>query len=826
MPQLNQTRQRERTGSLHLLKQTKQNFILPVAVILSLFILAEVNYPLLKPQSALALFAMLGLIVIFLKYPLHPRFAENRICQIVDFVLVGSVIICFGYVVLQTEPIFKRFWLNDVFLGERASAEHILDFYIGGFGLLLILEATRRAIGLTLPLLAIIFLLYASFGYASFGQLLPSWLFPHLALFAMLGLIVIFLKYPLHPRFAENRICQIVDFVLVGSVIICFGYVVLQTEPIFKRFWLNDVFLGERASAEHILDFYIGGFGLLLILEATRRAIGLTLPLLAIIFLLYASFGYASFGQLLPSWLFPHRGYSIQRIISQTFLHGGVFGVALRVMFTYVFLFVLFGTFLEQTGATGYILNLARRIFGTSSGSPAKVAVIGSGMMGSLSGSAVANTATTGTFTIPLMRSVGFKPAIAGGIEAAASSGGALVPPIMGAAAYMMLEIVPCVTYLEIIRAALLPAILYYTALLLIVHFYAKRNINTTPNSIQTVAAEDHRDPEKHNVVDPTLFPSISDEENNVPENLPKEKLSKMQGVVFFAAFLTLIVFLLMGASPFRAVSWSLLVVLIVSIFHSKTRVGISGITKSMENAGHSGVSLIAAASCVGIILGVVTLTGVGSKLPRVLIPLAETNLILALFLLMISTIILGMGLPSSVCYLLMAILVGPVLLDLGVVPLAAHFFIFYFGMMSMVTPPVALAAYTAAAIADAGIMQTAFAAFRFALVGFALPYAFVLRPELLWISAEGGNPDLWVVLINLFWTLVGTVIFAASIAGYAFREVSLWERCVMFIAVAILFFAPTEMNLMWIHVLTLLASVLIFYYNWRKGEISHENYT
>ncbi len=639
-----------------------------------------------------------------------------------------------------------------------------------------------------------------------------------LALFAMLGLVIVFLKYPLHPRFADSQLFQILDFVLVGSVILCFGYVVLQTEPIFKRIWLNGVFLGERASAEHILDYFVGGFGLLLILEATRRSIGVTLPLLAVIFLLYATFG-----KFLPSWLFPHGGYSIQRIIGQTFLHGGVFSVALRVMFTYVFLFVLFGTFLERTGATGYILNLARRIFGTSTGSPAKVAVIGSGMMGSLSGSAVANTATTGTFTIPLMRSVGFKPAIAGGIEAAASSGGALVPPIMGAAAYMMLEIVqPPVTYIEIIRAALLPAILYYTALLLIVHFYAKRTIHTTPNSIQTdVTSEETLAPGTPIVADPTLFPNRDAQEIHTPEKLPL-----MQGIVFFAAFLTLILFLLMGTTPFRAVSWGLLVVLVVSLFHSKTRVGIKGIFKAMENAGNSGVSLIAAASCVGIILGVVTLTGVGSKLPRVLLPLAETNLILALFLLMISTIILGMGLPSSVCYLLMAILVGPVLLDLGVVPLAAHFFIFYFGMMSMVTPPVALAAYTAAAIADANIMQTAFAAFRFALVGFALPYAFVLRPELLLLSADGGNPVIWAILINLLLTLAGTVILAASIAGYAFKEVSLWERCVMFIAAAILFFTPTQINLMWIHGITLLASVFIFYYNWRKAEINHENYT
>ena len=252
----------------------------------------------------------------------------------------------------------------------------------------------------------------------------------------------------------------------------CFGYVLTQTESLFQFSWINGQSLGNRAGLEDALDHVVGLIGLILVLEATRRAIGFTLPLLAFVFLIYAAYGY-----ILPDWLFPHRGYNWERIVSQTYLHSqGVFGIALKVMFTYVFLFVLFGTVLEETGATGYILNTARRIFRRSTGGPAKVAVISSGMMGSLSGSAVANTATTGTFTIPLMRSTGFRPTVAGGIEAAASSGGALVPPIMGAGAYMMLEIVePAVTYLEIIKAALIPAILYYAALLLIVHFHAKR---------------------------------------------------------------------------------------------------------------------------------------------------------------------------------------------------------------------------------------------------------------------------------------------------------------------------------------------------------------
>ncbi len=646
-----------------------------------------------------------------------------------------------------------------------------------------------------------------------------------LALFAMLGLIVVFLKYPIHSRFADNRFFQILDFALIGSVIVCFGYVLSQTEPIFQAFWLDGQSLGDRAGAEALQDYIVGGLGLILILEATRRSIGMTLPLLSLAFLLYASFG-----QFMPDWLFPHRGYSVQRIVSQVFLHSqGAFGIALRVMFTYVFLFVLFGTLLERTGATDYVLNLARRVFGSSAGAPAKVAVLGSGMMGSLSGSAVANTATTGTFTIPLMRRSGFQPEVAGGIEAAASSGGALMPPIMGAAAYMMLEIVePAVTYLEIIRAALLPAVLYYTGMLCMVHFSAQ--LASRKLAIEKSAKSRRR---VHN----------SEETSEDAQAEKRGKLLTVQGGIFLAAFIALIGFLLMGATAFRAVSWSLLVVGTISLLDflvrkirkqhapTETRFGISDLRKGVdfivapcERAAQSGVSLIAAAACVGIILGVVTLTGIGTKLPSAILPLASTNLMLALFFLMISTIILGMGLPSSVCYLLMAILVGPVLLDLGVVPLAAHFFIFYFGMMSMVTPPVALAAYAAAAIAGSGIMATGFAAFRFALVGFALPYAFVLRPTLLWLNSDGGTPALWAVFGNFSLTLVGTVVLAAAIAGYVFNRLSLWTRGILFAAAVVLFFIPTRIQFVWIHGIVIVASIAIFYYNWRKKEAPHED--
>ena len=605
----------------------------------------------------------------------------------------------------------------------------------------------------------------------NYPQLTPQ---SQLAIFALLGLVLVFLKYPVHARVADKKPFQVLDFILAGAVFLCFGYVLIQSEPVFQSYWLEGVALGNRAGMEQGLDHVMGLVGLVLVLETTRRAIGLTLPLLALAFVFYAAYGYA-----MPDGLFPHRGYDWQRIVSQTFLHSqGVFGIALNVMFTYVFLFVLFGTVLEQTGATGYILDTARRLFRNSTGGSAKVAVVASGMMGSLSGSAVANTATTGTFTIPMMRSAGFKATVSGGIEAAASSGGALVPPIMGAGAYMMLEIVePAVTYLEIVKAAIIPAILYYVAVLLSVHFYAKR--------IGAVAQPD----------------------------VEVARPPRAQGVVFLVAFVVLIVLLVVGYTPFRAVSVALVGVLFCSAWSKHTRVGVSSFVRALEGAAHGGVSLIAAASCVGIIIGVVTLTGVGAKLPSALLPLAQNNLVLALLLLMVSTIILGMGLPSAVCYLLMATLVGPVLGDLGIVPLAAHFFIFYFGMMSMVTPPVALAAYTAAAIANASIMQTGMAAFRFALVGFALPYAFVLHPELLLLSDDG-----WATFGNVLMTLLGIIPLSASIAGFGFAPLNAWQRVVLLVAALILFLTPSGHMRFVLQGMALLAVGFVAILNWRFG--------
>jgi TRAP transporter 4TM/12TM fusion protein len=577
-----------------------------------------------------------------------------------------------------------------------------------------------------------------------------------LAIFAMLGMVLGFLSFPTSRRWKDSRVSAGLDVLLSFATAVTCLYVVVQTEPMFQGLWLDGRSLGDRAGAERAADFLIGLAGILLVLEVTRRSLGLALPVLAALFL-----GYAYFGSYFPDWLFPHRGYSVERIVAQTFLHSqGVFGTALKVMFTYVFLFVLFGAMLEVSGATQFIIDSARRLFRGSRGGAAKIAVLSSGLMGSLSGSAVANAATTGTFTIPLMRSSGFRPHIAAGVTAAASSGGALVPPVMGAGAYMMLEIIdPPVTYLQIVRAAMIPAFLYYLALFLIVHFYARRIGATKREDASTAATAENR----------------------------------FEGFVFFAALGSLIFFLLAGYTVFRAVTLALGVVLLASFFHPRTRIGLRRAGEAMAKAAQGGISLIAAAASVGIILGVVTLTGIGTKFPSMILQLAGESLPLALVLIMVGSIVLGMGLPSAVCYLLMATLIGSILSQLGIVPLAAHLFIFYFGMMSMVTPPVALAAYTAASIAGTGIMPSAFAAFRFALVGFTLPFMFVFRPELLLMTPSGGPPAFASVVVAVTIAILGIVPLAAGIAGCLWAPLSMASRASLLLASALLLYPGTD---------------------------------
>ena len=629
-----------------------------------------------------------------------------------------------------------------------------------------------------------------------------------LAVFGGFGLVLCFLG----AKPSEGRLGRIVDIVLAIAAVVCCGYLVVQSEA-----------LGQRAALYTTPDLVIGGLGMLLVLEAARRSVGWSLPILAVLFLLYA---HESVARSLPDWLFPHRGQDLQAIVGQSWLRSeGVFGTAMNVMFRYVFLFVLFGAVLEAAGATGWVIGVAQRLFGRKAGGPAKVAVLASGLMGSLSGSAVANAATTGTFTIPLMRGIGFSPAIAAGIEAAASSGGALVPPVMGAGAYMMLEIInrdPPVRFLEIVQAALVPAILYYLSIFLLVHFYAKRIDEGRGGS---AARSDQATP-------PEDAPSAA--------STPSAAVLSLEGLTFVGALGGLMALLFAGFSPFRAVSIATCFAMLMILVNPRT--GGSWLSRGVAAAAWAGLSvlahfvfpgqigwgeapiaglaallvglvvislrvhlwggrilalvrttaiggtpLVAAAACVGVIIGLVSRTGIGTGVPAAIIPLAGNSLFLALLAIMGCSLVLGMGLPSAVSYLLLATIIGPVFTDptLGVPILAAHLFIFYFGMMAMVTPPVALAAYATASIAGADVMRASLAAFRFALVGFTLPYMFVYRPALCLMNHDGGPAAPLAVAGAVAAAVVGIVALAAGMAGYLNARLSWPLRLVCFAAAA-----------------------------------------
>ncbi|QDV58493.1 TRAP transporter permease [Rosistilla oblonga] len=665
-----------------------------------------------------------------------------------------------------------------------------------------------------------------------------------LAVFVGVGLALCYLTFPLHKRFANVQSMRLIDVVLAIAAAGCCGYVVVQTEPLFESLWSDGISLGNRAGAETTADFVVGLIGLALVLEATRRSIGLIVPLLALFFVAHSYYCYGSLRYdwvAMPDWMLPHAGQNVKDIVSTTFLQSlGVFGPAASVMFKYVFLFVVFGAFLEMSGATQFIIDFATKVFGKIRGGPAMVSVVASGLMGSLSGSAVANAVTTGTFTIPMMRSARFPNYIAGGITAAAASGGALVPPVMGAGAYMMLELVqPQVTFLTIMKAALLPAILYYVSILAVVFLYSRR-----------LGAE-----------------GLDTQE------VSKKKLSGFEAMVFFGALGTLIGLLIAGFSPFRSVTGALAVILVfatlrkelaisasarwmaffsffaVLLLHQATIfvhdsvpsglqtfmasswihptsgefspllmvgsllesaiVGMFGLlifglihpawrpemTSAMTKSAKNGISLVAASACVGIIIGIVQQTGIATDFSSVIKGVVETNLFLALVGIMVCSLILGMGVPSVVCYLLMATLMGSLLGELGVIPLVAHLFIFYFGMMSMVTPPVALAGYASASIAEAPIMKTSFAAFRFSLVGFTLPFMFVYRPALCLLAPDGQSPTAFAIAHALTAATIGILALAGCIAGYFRNSLSVFERVLMFISAALLLAPITKIG-------------------------------
>jgi TRAP transporter 4TM/12TM fusion protein len=554
-----------------------------------------------------------------------------------------------------------------------------------------------------------------------------------LAVFLSFTLALTFIHFPLHPKRPDYRPFLWIDLILSALSFLIGLYILVE-------FW---DFI-ERVGLPTQWDMVCSFVALFLILEATRRAVGWPLLIIVFVFLLYTFVG-----QLLPLSL-SHKGYGLERITTTLYMtQNGIFGVALKTMAYFIFLFIAFGAFFGMSGGTEFFIDLATSIFGKLRGGPAKIAVVSSGMMGTISGSAVANTVTVGTFTIPLMKRIGFEGHVAGGVEATASSGGALMPPVMGAAAFVMAEYLR-IPYLSICKAALLPAILYYLSIFSIVHFYSlKMDIQGLPKK---------------------EIPNI--------KNILRKKW------IFLIPLFVLILTLTLDYSPRIAVLYTMLATVVMSLFKKESRMTPSRCLQALAQSGLDSVMVSCACAAAGIVIGVVLLTGMGQKITNLVLQLSSGSLIVALPVTMLASILFGMGLPTVVCYVLLAATAAPSLVELGVLPIAAHLYIFYFGMLCMVTPPVAFASYAAAGIAKADPMKTGFTAWRFALAGFLLPYMFVYNQSLLLM----GSP--LSIITAVFTSCIGIICLAAGIIGYLLKETNVPERIILLVA-AILLIKP-----------------------------------
>ena len=484
-------------------------------------------------------------------------------------------------------------------------------------------------------------------------------------------------------------------------------------------------------------DIFFGALGILLTLEAARRVVGLPILIIAATFLLYCYFG-----SYFPGFL-AHRGYSFERIVSHMyFTTEGIMGTPLGVSSTFIFLFLLFGAFLERTGIAKLFIDIANAIAGWASGGPAKVAVITSALEGTVSGSSVANTVGSGSFTIPMMKKLGYKPEFAGAVEAAASTGGQIMPPIMGAAAFLMAEFIG-IPYIEIAKAAIVPAFLYFTGIIIEVHLEAKKM------GLKGMSRSE--------------LPSIW-------------TVVRERGYLILP-LLAIIYVLVEGATPVRAAMVGLGLSVLAGAIRKETRMNASDFLNALEAGARGAVGVVIACATAGIIVGSVTLTGVGLKLANGLVAIAGGHLMLTLFFTMVASIILGMGAPTTANYVITSTIAAPALLLLGVNPLAAHMFVFYFGIVADITPPVALAAYAGAGIAKADPFKTGVTATKLAIGAFIVPYIFVLNPQMLLIGYTPVG-----LTINIITAVLGMFGIGAAMIGYMMGNLSWGMRLLFFI--------------------------------------------
>ena len=592
----------------------------------------------------------------------------------------------------------------------------------------------RQYITVILSVGFVLFQLYATLSGKITAQILRA---SHLAFVQALA----FLLFPATKRLPRNTLPWY-DILLAAIGATCWLYIVINFQHLVRR-----------TGAYTPLDITVGAIGILVLIESCRRIVGLPILIIACSFIFYAFIG-----PYLPGF-FNHRGYSFQRVVSHLFFNTeGIMGTPIGACSTFIFLFILFGALLESTGIGQFFIDVCNAIAGGASGGPAKVAVLSSALLGTVSGSSVSNTVGSGSFTIPMMKKLGYKGEFAGAVEAAASTGGQLMPPIMGAAAFLMAESLG-LPYIKIVKAAIIPAILYFTGIFITVHLEAKKlGLKGLPK-----------------------------------ENLPRFLPLFLRKGYMILPLLVIIIFLCMGRTAVYAALMGIVSVMIIGVITSfvsltkgkKPEFTVHRIIEIMCTAARNIISVAIACAMAGIIIGIVTLTGIGLKFGAGLISISHGFIFITLVLTMISSIILGMGAPTTANYLITSTITAGAIIGLGIEPLAAHMFAFYFGIIADVTPPVALAAIAGAAIAKAKPMRTAFQATKLAIGAFIIPYMFVFNPQMLMIDASVGGL-LWIVAT----ALIGMFGISSGLEGYSFRRTSVAER-ILFVIGGLLCILP-----------------------------------
>ena len=590
-------------------------------------------------------------------------------------------------------------------------------------------------------------------------------------------LALVFLLYPASSKQSKTSGIPFYDFILGAIGVASAMYLVV---------FFND--LVTRAGLPTQTDLIMGFLLIATLLEATRRISNPVLPCLAIIALLYCYFG-----RSMPDML-AHRGFNVARIVNHMYLGTeGIFGTPLEVSSTFVFMFILFGAVLEKTGLGKFIIDLSLALAGWSTGGPAKVAVVSSGLMGTVSGSSVANVCTTGMFTIPLMKSVGYEPYFAGAVEAVASTGGQIMPPVMGAAAFIMAQILG-VPYIEVAIAAVVPALLYYFAVMVQVHFEACRlGLRGIPWK-------------------------------QLP---PLGPLLKTKGFLLIP-LVAIIYFLLAGYTPLKAAFNGILVSFVLSWLNKETRLTPAKLYDAFQSGARSAIGVACACATVGMVVGMGTLTGLALKIAGAIVAMAEVSpdgslaafgaslfslapgaevtaetaamaltKIFTLFFTMIASLILGMGLPTTANFIVTSTMAAPALFLLGVPPMAAYMFVFYFGIAADLTPPVALAAYAGAGIAGSDPMKTGVTSFKLALAGFLVPYIYVYNPMLLFIDVEP-----FYMAQAICTALIGVFLLAMFTIGYFKAHLAWYMRALAFVGAICLLIPGTMSDLFGLAVL------------------------